>query len=70
MPRVKKINFQEELSLIDAQIEKYEQKINLLKEEKKAILRRKEDAELTILYDYIRQTGKSVSEFIAEVNPS
>ncbi len=69
MPRVKKINYDDELSKIDVQIIKCEQTLNGLKENRKLVVKQKEEAELNVLYDYIKQTGKTVSEFILQVSP-
>lgn len=66
MPRVKKIDFNEELSRIDAQITKCEQTLSGLKESRKQLVKQKETAELNILYDYIRQSGKSVRDFMEQ----
>lgn len=69
MPRVKKIDYDDELSKIDVQIIKCEQTLNGLKENRKLVVKQKEEAELNVLYDYIKQTGKTVSEFILQVSP-
>ena len=66
MPRIKKINFEAELAIIDEQIEKCELDLAELKEKRASILKLKEAAEMKMLYEYIRKTGKSVHEFIAE----
>jgi hypothetical protein len=70
MPRVKKIDYDDELSKIDVQIIKCEQTLGGLKENRKLVVKQKEEAELSILYDYIKQTGKTVSEFILQVSPT
>ena len=66
MPRVKKIDYQDELAKIDAAIEKCENTLHGLKENRKLVVKQEEAADLHVLYDYIKQSGKSISDFMQE----
>lgn len=68
MPRVKKIDFSFELSKLDEQIREYEQAVSDLKEKRKQLEKQKEEKDLNILYNYIKQSGKSINDFMEQVN--
>lgn len=68
MPRVKKIDFSFELSKLDDQIKDYEQALSDLKEKRKQLEKQKEEKDISILYNYIKQSGKSINDFMEQVN--
>jgi hypothetical protein len=56
----------DEIAKVDIQIEKCNQEIINLQEQRK----QKEQADLETLYSFVKKSGKSISEFISELIPS
>lgn len=59
----------DEISKVDAQIEKCNQELTDLQGQRKLLLKQKEQADLEMLYSFVKKSGKSVSEFISELSP-
>lgn len=64
----KPINYEEELSRIEAQITKYENTLKELKEERRLLCQQKEQNEISKLYDVYKASGMSLEEMIAMVS--
>lgn len=64
----KPINYEEELSRIEAQITKYENTLKELKEERRLLCQQKEQDEISKLYDVYKASGMSLEEMIAMVS--
>lgn len=60
----------DEISKVDIQIQKCSQELSDLQEQRKQLLKQKEQAELETLYNFVKKSGKSISEFISELSPS
>lgn len=60
----------DEIAKVDAQIEKCNQELIGLQEQRKQLLKQKEQAELDLLYSFVKKSGKSISEFMSELIPS
>lgn len=63
-------NFDDELAKIDEKINKCNNTLIALQEHKKSILVQKEQVELESLHNLIKQSGKSIGEFISQLNHS
>ncbi|MDD4624691.1 MAG: hypothetical protein PHX40_04915 [Bacilli bacterium] len=70
MTRGVRRSIDDEIAKVDAQIEKCSQELTGLQEQRKQLLKQKEQAELETLYSFAKKSGKSVSEFISELIPS
>lgn len=64
----KPINYEEELTRIEAQITKYENTLKELKEERRLLCQQKEQDEISKLYDVYKASGMSLEEMIAMVS--
>ena len=64
----KPINYEEELTRIEAQITKYENTLKELKEERRLLCQQKEQDEISKLYDLYKASGMSLEEMIAMVS--
>lgn len=64
----KPINYEEELTRIEAQITKYENTLKELKEERRLLCQQKEQDEISKLYDIYKASGMSLEEMIAMVS--
>jgi len=60
----------DEISKVDIQIEKCNQELLNLQEQRKQLLKQKEQADLETLYSFVKKSGKSISEFISELSPA
>ena len=71
MPRGQKatINYDEELSRIDAKIIRHKASISELQEQRKTLLEKHEKDEMYALYQAILESGKSVKDVIANILP-
>lgn len=70
MARGIKKSINDEISKVDAQIERCNQELIGLQEQRKQLLKQKEQSELEMLYSFVKKSGKSVSEFLSELIPS
>jgi recombinational DNA repair ATPase RecF len=70
MARGYRRSIDDEISKVDIQIEKCSQELINLQEQRKQLLKQKEQADLETLYNFIKKSGKSISEFISELSPS
>lgn len=66
MPRVKKIDYEEELFRIEAMIKKHEKVVSDLKKEKEMLVKKKQEIEMVALYNFIIQSGKTIDEFMEQ----
>lgn len=60
-------NTDKELSKINSKIEHTTEALARLKEQRKAIIEQKEQAELKELYEIVKDSGKNISDIIAEL---
>jgi len=72
MPRGKKaiINYDEEIGILEKRITHYKDSIVELQEQKKLLLDEKEKSEMSALYQAIKESGKTPSEFLAALSLS
>ena len=63
-------NFDDEIIKIENKIDKCNNTLATLQEQKKSVLSQREQAELESLHNLIKQSGKSIGEFISQLNPS
>ena len=70
MARGVRRSIDDEIDKVDIQIEKCNQELLNLQEQRKQLLKQKEQADLETLYSFVKKSGKSVSEFISELIPS
>ena len=72
MPRGvrKQINYDDELMKIDAQMTKWKNTISELEDQKKSLIQQKEQTEMSELYQFIKQSGKTPNEILAELTPN
>lgn len=68
MARGVRRSIDDEMAKVDIQIEKCNQELINLQEQRKQLLKQKEQAELDLLYSFVKKSGKSVSEFLSELN--
>ena len=62
--RKKNMTYAEELQFVESEIEKAENTLKELKARKKELAQKKEEEELKMLYDRIKASGKTVSEYL------
>lgn len=65
--RKRKMTVEEELVYLDQEIARKEEEIQALRDRKDEVSRIKEEAELKLLYDKIKTSGKTVSEVLASI---
>jgi hypothetical protein len=70
MARGVRRSINDEIAKVDIQIDKCNQELLNLQEQRKQLLKQKEQADLELLYSYVKKSGKSVSEFLSELIPS
>ena len=71
MPRgVKKspISIDEQIAEVQTKIDSYQSKISNLNAKKKMLLASKEKAEVDALYQFVKQSGKTPAELLAELS--
>ena len=66
--RKKNMTLDEELAYLEADISKKEEELKGMKARKKELNRMKEEADLKLLYDGIKASGKTVDEFLESMN--
>ncbi len=62
--RKKNMTAEEELAYLEMDISKKEEELKKMKARKKELIKIKEEAELKLLYDGIKASGKTVGEFL------
>lgn len=67
MARGIKRSIDDEIAKVDAQIKKCSQELTDLQNQRKQLVKQKEQADLDLIYSYIKKSGKSISEFLSEL---
>ena len=62
--RKRNMTIEEELAYLEADISKKEEELKGMKARRKELTRMKEEAELKLLYEEIKASGKTVDEFL------
>ena len=62
--RKRNMTIEEELAYLEADISKKEEELKGMKARRKELNRMKEEAELKLLYEEIKASGKTVDEFL------
>ena len=70
MARGVRRSIDDEIAKVDVQIEKCSQELTNLQEQRKQLVKQKEQADLDLIYSFVKKSGKSVSEFLSELTPS
>lgn len=65
--RKRKMTIEEELAYLDQEIAKKEEELQALRDRKDEVAQMKEEAELKLLYEKIKASGKTVSEFLESI---
>ena len=65
--RKRKMTIEEELAYLDQEIAKKQEELQALRDRKDEVAQRKEEAELKLLYEKIKASGKTVSEFLESI---
>ena len=65
--RKRKMTIEEELAYLDQEIAKKEEELQALRDRKDEVVQMKEEAELKLLYEKIKASGKTVSEFLESI---
>lgn len=63
--RKKSKNIEEAIVMLDEEIVKTEELLKELKAQKKELVQQKEDQDLKLLYEKIKESGKSVTDVIS-----
>lgn len=64
----KKINYEEELNLLDKKIEKYKSLINEANEQRKKILEQEKQSKIQELLNCIEASGKTIEDVILQIS--
>ena len=65
--RKRKMAIEEELAYLDQEIAKKQEELQALRDRKDEVAQMKEEAELKLLYEKIKASGKTVSEFLESI---
>lgn len=65
--RKRKMTIEEELAYLDQEIAKKQEELQALRDRKDEVAQMKEEAELKLLYEKIKASGKTVSEFLESI---
>ncbi len=65
--RKRKMTIEEELAYLDQEIAKKGEELQALRDRKDEVVQMKEEAELKLLYEKIKASGKTVSEFLESI---
>ena len=65
--RKRKMTIEEELAYLDQEIAKKQEELQALRDRKDEVVQMKEEAELKLLYEKIKASGKTVSEFLESI---
>ena len=65
--RKRKMTIEEELAYLDQEIAKKGEELQALRDRKDEVAQMKEEAELKLLYEKIKASGKTVSEFLESI---
>lgn len=65
--RKRKMTVEEELAYLDQEIAKKGEELQALRDRKDEVVQMKEEAELKLLYEKIKASGKTVSEFLESI---
>ena len=65
--RKRKMTIEEELAYLDQEIAKKGEELQALRDRKDEVAKMKDEAELKLLYEKIKASGKTVSEFLESI---